>query len=110
MFNELERLLKGDEDTLLIRSDKDSEWFTVRLSEQNRDRIIWTLKSDMGAEVSICEPSAELFIGPYIRGDRTGYIVQCIPRSSRKVIEVCLPFTPFVNASMVKKELLALFV
>lgn len=102
----LQDRIRLEADALLVRESADKDWDVFYLNSRDRNQLIWVLNS--GSDVSFTAESNQygLFIGPYIMGDETGYIVQLIELGSRRVTSVRFPFTDSINMMVVKRAIL----
>lgn len=84
---------------------ENGEWVDVLLGEREMDALYWIC--NYGSDTVFVRSTAEweIFFGPYINEQETGYIFQLINRISRRVVTAAVPFNGSVDVKEIKHEL-----
>ena len=100
-MNELNERVKFAEGVLTLLGDNGDE-AKVPLSENSVGNLKWLSTSDIGSVFTQEGSEWELFFGPYIMSNETGYVFQSLNRYTRKTVEVRVPFTHKVDMRKVR--------
>ena len=98
----------GDEvsftkDTFYLCGDTCNE-ITVSVNETFHDKLKWLLESGCDTVLDYADEDYEIFFGPYIMHDVTGYVLQVINRKTRDVITRRYPFG-IIHLEDIKRDL-----
>lgn len=88
-----------------IRLTGDSaDSITVPLNDVFKSKLEWLVKSDTETTLRYDSDRYEIFFGPYIMQNTTGYVLQVIDLSSRVVITSRYPFGT-IHLADIKEDL-----
>ena len=77
---------------------------TVSVNETFYAKLRWLLESGCDTVLDYEDEDFEIFFGPYIMHDTTGYVIQVIDRKTRDVITSRYPFG-IIHLEDIKRDL-----
>lgn len=95
--------IRFTENTFYLCGDNCNE-ITVSVNETFYAKLRWLLESGCDTVLDYEDEDFEIFFGPYIMRDTTGYVIQVIDRKTRDVITSRYPFG-IIHLEDIKRDL-----